>query len=245
MLEIKIDAEDKLVTVHPTGALSKEDFSELTAKVNDFINTHDVVPNLLIVAKSFPYWDSFAAMLAHAEFVKGHQKVVRKVAIVGDGFAFSVLPSFADHFVSAKVRHFAGDKMEQARQWAIAEEDHPGAFELIEGLPSDVIAFKVRGTITSQDYKEMLTPLVEERLKEHDKLKVLAVFDEDFGSFTAGAMWDDARLGFMHYADFSKIAIVSDITWIRGASKFFSPLMAAQLHVFDLNQLEDAKNWLA
>lgn len=245
MLEISIDAEDKLVTIKPSGALSKDDFAKLTDEVDGFINTRDVVPNLLIVAKSFPHWDSFGAMLAHAGFVRGHHKVVRKVAIVGDGLAFSTLPSLADHFVSAKVRHFASDKIEQARKWAMEEDDHPGAFELIEGLPSDVIAFKVKGTITSQDYTSVLTPLVEERLKQHEKLKVLAVFDKEFGSFSSGAMWDDARLGFLHYLDFSKIAIVSDIGWIRGAAKFFSPLMPAQLHVFDVDQLDDAEKWLA
>lgn len=245
MLDIDIDADTNLVTLKPTGALSEDDFAQLKETVDGYINEKDAVPNLLITPEGIPHWSSLQAMLAHAQFVRGHHKLVRKVAVVSDNVALSMLPSVADHFVSAKVRHFATDKVDQARKWATEEDDHPDAFEPIDGLPSDVIAFKVKGTVTSQDYETMLTPLVEERLKQHDKLKVLCVMDDDFGSFTAGAMWDDARLGFMHYSDFAKLALVTDIGWVRTATKFFAPLIPSEVHVFDLDQLDNAKAWVS
>ncbi|MEZ5449238.1 MAG: STAS/SEC14 domain-containing protein [Thiolinea sp.] len=85
---------------------------------------------------------------------------------------------------------------------------------------------------------------MKEKLERHDKLNLLAVLGDEFGSYTAGAMWDDARLGFMHFTDFGKIALVTDIGWLRTSCKLLAPLMPAELQVFDEAQLEEAKGWV-
>ena len=118
MLEINMDRGENLVTVKPTGPLAKEDFERLSEAVDGYINTNDLVPNLMIVAESFPYWESFRAFLAHIRFIRTHHKIVKKVGIVGDSFALSSLPAIADHFVSAEVRHFAHNERDEARRWA-------------------------------------------------------------------------------------------------------------------------------
>ena len=81
-------------------------------------NVNDLVPNLMIVADSFPYWESFTAFIAHARFIRTHHKIVKEIAVVGDSFALSSLPAIADHFVSAEVRHFAHNERDEARRWA-------------------------------------------------------------------------------------------------------------------------------
>ena len=142
------------------------------------------------------------------------------------------------------MRHFPEEKIAAAREWVRADDDHPGRFEEIEGLPSDVVALKVSGIVTSQDYRDMLVPLVEAKLKNHDKLKFLVVVDDDFISYSPEATWDDARFGFSHWADFGRIAVVTDIGWIRTATRLFAPLMPAELHIFALDEVEDAKSWI-
>jgi len=52
----------------------------------------------------------------------------------------SVLPAFVDHFVAAKVRRFPEGRLDEAREWLREPDDHPGAFEIIAGLPADVVA---------------------------------------------------------------------------------------------------------
>ena len=118
MLEINVDRDENLVTVKPTGPLAKEDFERLSEVVDGYINVDDLVPNLMIVAESFPYWESFTAFFAHARFIGAHLKIVKKIAVVGDSFALSNLPAIADHFVSAEFRHFARNDLDQARKWA-------------------------------------------------------------------------------------------------------------------------------
>jgi len=136
------------------------------------------------------------------------------------------------------------EKIAAAREWVRDDDDHPGRFETIEGLPGDVVALKVSGIVTSQDYRDMLVPLVEAKLKAHDKLKFLVVIDDDFVSYSPEAAWDDARFGLGHWADFGRIAVVTDIGWIRTATRLFAPLMPGELHIFALDELEDAKRWI-
>lgn len=243
MIDIDFSAPN-VVTVTPEGALSADDFTQLTTTIDRYLHETERVPNLVIHVGKLPHWDSFRALSKHLHFVRDHQQLVGKIAIVGDNFAVRTLPLLMDLFVSAKVRHFSEARFAEARQWAEVTEDHPGKFESIEGFPLDIVAIRARGIITGQDYRDMLVPLVEKRLASHDRIKLLFVLDGDFDSYSAAAAWDDARFGLRHAGDFTKIAIVTDIGWIRHGARIFAPLMKADVRVFEVAELEDAKSWI-
>ena len=235
---------DDVVALSPQGALTEEDFDRVARAIDSHINDRDAVPNIHVHDRGIPHWASLSAMSRHFHLVKEHEKLVKKVAVVGDVGLLAVLPALLDHFVGAKVRHFPEEKIAAAREWVHGDDDHPGSFETIPGLPGDVIALKVSGIITSQDYRDVLVPLVEAKLKDHDALKFLVMIDDDFISYSPEAAWDDARFGFSHWADFGRIAVVTDIGWIRTATRLFAPLMPAELHIFSLDELENAKSWI-
>lgn len=242
---IDIDLSQPTVAVlKPEGALSAADFDALRAAIDGHINRTDIVPNLVIDASHLPHWDSLAALEKHLKFVRDHHRVVKKVAIVGDSPILSVVPALVDHFVGAKVRRFPTDKMAKAKEWANAVDDDPGRFDVIDDLPRDVVALKAVGIITAQDYRDTLVPLVEAKLKEHDKLKFLIVLGEEYATYAADAAWDDTRFGIAHWGDFSRIALVTDIGWMTSATKLFAPLMGAEVAVFPVAELEEAKSWI-
>ena len=122
MLDIKIDRDLNLVTLKPLGRLSVSDFVRLTELVDGYIGQSNTSPNILIIANNFPNWDSFKAFSAHIKFVRDHHRLVKKIAIVGDGPVLSVLPSIGDHFVKATVKHFAGDQLDEGRSWVTADD---------------------------------------------------------------------------------------------------------------------------
>ena len=107
-----------------------------------------------------------------------------------------------------------------------------------------MIYVEAKGTITAQDYEQNLIPVIEEKLKTHDHLNILFVAGDDFKTFTPGAIWDDAKFGLMHLTDFQRIAIVTDVDWLEAGAKFFGPLVPGRLHVFDLDELDEAKDWV-
>jgi hypothetical protein len=244
MLETEIDEKNNIFVVTPKGTVSEADFEGLGATVNDYINRTDQAPSIVLDAAGLPHWKNSAALFAHMKLVRDHHKLISKVALVSDSTTLSIMPALVDHFLDAKIRHFPQSKLEEAKSWASLVDPQGSSLKMMDGMPSDVIAYEVAGTLTSKDYDEVLTPLVNEKLKTHDKVKILVVLGDAFDGATPMAMWDDARLGFGHLTGFSKLALVSDIGWIRQAAKLFAPLFPAQTHVFALDELDDAKAWI-
>jgi hypothetical protein len=119
MIEYNLDTAHSILLVHPKSALDKNDFAELTKAVDPQIEATGDLAGLIIDAPSFPGWDSFGTMVTHLRFVQDHHKRVKKVALVTDSHIGDVAERLASHFVAAKVRHFPGEQLEQARQWII------------------------------------------------------------------------------------------------------------------------------
>jgi len=131
------------------------------------------------------------------------------------------------------------------RERAATEDTRSGHFVTLDGYPRNVVAIRAEGTITREDYEEVLIPMVEEKIGILGKIKLLYWCGEEFKGFSAGAMWDDARLGMMYLGDFLKIAVVSDIEWVCKSVKLFAPLVRTSVHVFHNADIEDANRLIA
>ena len=243
MIDIDLSDPD-IVTASPRGALSAGDFDALAKAFDARAHDSGRAPNLVIRLDGLPHWDSLGALTRHFEFAREHQKVVAKVAVVGDSPLLSIVPEIADQVVKAKVRRFPAAKLAEAKAWARTAGDDPGRFETIEGLPDDVVALRAIGIITAQDYRDTLIPLVEEKLKAHGKIKSLIVLDDDFTSYTGDAVWSDTTFGVGHIRDFSRVAMVTDVPWIIKTARLFRPLMPFAFEIFPLAELDKAKDWI-
>ncbi len=120
-----------------------------------------------------------------------------------------------------------------------------GYFEILDGFPADVIAVSAHGHIGREDYEDKLIPFVEGVIGKEGKVRLLYVVGPDFEGFSAGAAWDDAKLGLMHLGDFTRVAVVTDIDWIRMGMKMFAPMMRGPVRVFAYSDLDKAKDWIA
>lgn len=120
-----------------------------------------------------------------------------------------------------------------------------GNFEILGGMPADVLAIEARGKITRADYETVLIPEVTRRTRTQGKVKLLYLLGERFEGYTAGAAWDDAKLGILHLGDFARVAVVTDVDWIRMGVKMFAPMLSAPVHLFHTAELQSAKAWIA
>ena len=116
--------------------------------------------------------------------------------------------------------------------------------ELIQGMPDSVVAVKASGKVTGEDYDGLLIPIIEGKLRSHDKIRVLYVMGPDFDGFTAGAMWDDAKIGLKHLTAYERVAMVTDVNWIACAVKFFAFMIPCPTRIFGNDRLSEAKAWL-
>lgn len=112
----------------------------------------------------------------------------------------------------------------------------------IADLPDGVIGVEASGTITADDYREVVQPLVSEA-KTSGKMRLLYVYGEV--DITAGGAWQDAKTGISNWTSFDKIAIVTDEDWIEHSIKAFGWIMPGEVKVFDDDDRDDAVRWLA
>lgn len=117
MIDYEMDTAHSVLQVRPKSALDKDDFVELAKVVDPQIEATGGLAGLIIDAPGFPGWDSFGAMVTHFRFVRDHHKRVKKVAVVTDSHIGDVAEHLGSHFVSAAIRHFPADQIEQARRW--------------------------------------------------------------------------------------------------------------------------------
>ena len=117
--------------------------------------------------------------------------------------------------------------------------------EKIKNLPENVIGFNAKAQVTGKDYEKILIPLVEEKLKKFAKLNLLYHLGDEFEKFEPRAMWDDTKVGLMHLCSWNKIAVVTDVSWIRGTSKVFSLMIPAHVKIFANKDLDEAVRWVS
>ena len=245
MLKITDDKAHNCLVLEPTGPLTQRDLDALTERFDERVSETDRVPNLVIRAGGFPAWADFAALLKHLRFIREHHRLVERVAIVSDARALDLAPRLARRFVSADVRHFPAAGFEAALAWVGEAPADASHVTVMEDLPDDVLGLSVAGVVTARDYAETIVPLIEAKLARHEKIRLLYRIGPEFEAYTPGAVWSDAMVGVKHLTGFSRVAVVSDIGWIRHAVRAFAPLMPAEVQVFGDDALAEARAWVS
>ena len=113
--------------------------------------------------------------------------------------------------------------------------------ELIEGLPKNVVGISVRGRVTRQECHDVLTPAVEQSLKWRDKMRLYYEINSRF----PGAAWDDLDLGIDHATRCERIAIVTDIAWVRLTVRAIRFLIPGEIRVFATIEAPEGRAWIA
>jgi SpoIIAA-like len=117
--------------------------------------------------------------------------------------------------------------------------------EKIPNLPDNVLGFTAKGTVTANDYESVIIPAVEALFSRHHKVRFLYHLGEDFSGFEFAAMWDDTKLGLRHLKGWERMAVVSDVEWIRGAIRVFGLAIPGHVRVFHNSELSEATRWIS
>jgi SpoIIAA-like len=112
--------------------------------------------------------------------------------------------------------------------------------ELIEGLPGNVVGIAVSGRLTMQDCQDVLVPAMQRSLKRHDKIRLYYELNSRF----PGAAWDDFELGLEDLSRCERVAIVTDIGWVRLTVKALRFLIPSEIRVFPTVQADEGRAWI-
>ncbi|HTO44826.1 MAG TPA: STAS/SEC14 domain-containing protein [Burkholderiales bacterium] len=116
--------------------------------------------------------------------------------------------------------------------------------EKIPDLPDNVLGFAAKGTVTAKDYETVIIPQVETMFSRQNKVRFLYHLGEDFSGIDAAAAWDDTKLGLRHLTGWERVAVVSDVGWIRSAVRIFGLVIPGRVRVFHNRELGEAKRWI-
>ena len=100
--------------------------------------------------------------------------------------------------------------------------------QILPGLPDNVIGVEAIGEIDDDDYEDVLMPAIEDRLRRHDKIRLLYVLGDQFDGYDDEAVWADAKLGFKTFNSHDRMAIVADATSVRRTIRAFGWLIPAR-----------------
>ncbi|MBS0519545.1 MAG: STAS/SEC14 domain-containing protein [Proteobacteria bacterium] len=116
--------------------------------------------------------------------------------------------------------------------------------KILQGFPDNVIAFSAEGRVTRRDYDEVLIPKVKEALQRHDRIRCYYELGAGFSEIDAGAAWEDFVLGLEHLTRWERVAVVTDVDWIRIAVNLFRFLIPGMIQVFPAGQAAEARRWI-
>ena len=116
-LEFELLEDEGILILAPRGPLVAGDFERMTAVLDPWLETGRRLNGLVIDAEHFPGWDDLRGLISHVRFVKDHQSRVRRVAFVSDDRLLNAMPAIAGRFVSAEVRTFEEEQLDDALAW--------------------------------------------------------------------------------------------------------------------------------
>ncbi|MFF9481856.1 STAS/SEC14 domain-containing protein [Streptomyces sp. NPDC014733] len=112
-------------------------------------------------------------------------------------------------------------------------------------VPDGVDAVKAIGTVSKDDYRTVVEPLIDDARREGRRIRLLCEIGPEFTSFTPGAAWEDLKVGMGAMRLFEGCAVVTDAGWIRESTRLSSFLAPCPVRVFGCQERDEALRWLA
>jgi SpoIIAA-like len=113
----------------------------------------------------------------------------------------------------------------------------------LEDLPTGVIGFEASGTLKAEDYRDVIVPALE-RASSSGEVRFVIVIPE-FDGMSGGALWEDLKLGIENLRAWKRIALVTDIEWMKHVTRLFGWMTPGELRQFPLARRADAIAWAA
>ena len=116
--------------------------------------------------------------------------------------------------------------------------------EHLSNFPDDVLAFVCKGRVTKADYDSVLVPAVLKALEKQKRVRLYYETAADFSGIDPGAMWEDFKVGMGHLTRWERVALVTDVEWIKQTMRFFSFLIPGAMKSFPTSEAAQARAWI-
>ncbi|MXO04500.1 STAS/SEC14 domain-containing protein [Flavobacterium sp. HBTb2-11-1] len=111
--------------------------------------------------------------------------------------------------------------------------------------PGNVAAFRAKGTVTAEDYKNVLAPEVTKLAERINEINFFFAIDTDIENFTAAAWMQDALLGLKNLGKWNRAAIVTDSSRAISFTNGFSYLVPGEFRGYKKKDFHEALRWVS
>jgi hypothetical protein len=120
--------------------------------------------------------------------------------------------------------------------------------EPLQDMPEGTIGFRATGRVTRDEYRDVLLGPMRDAAEAGDVRMVFAI-GPGFEKFEIGALAQDTKsgvtLGLGHPHAWKRTALVTDVDWIAKALHMFAWLTPGEVRLYQPDELQDAKQWVA
>jgi len=119
--------------------------------------------------------------------------------------------------------------------------------EHIGDMPAGTTGLRASGKLSKADYRDVLEPTLRAAVAAGG-LRLLFVLT-DFHGLEPGAWIEDVKTGLevsvRHHSAWKRFALVTDVDWVAKSTRMFTWLIPGEVRIFDLDELDQARAWLA
>jgi hypothetical protein len=119
--------------------------------------------------------------------------------------------------------------------------------ERIEAMPAGAFGLRASGKLSVEDYREVLEPALADAVASGAVRLVFVL--TDFDGVAPGAWIEDVKTGLRtwvrDHGAWQRMALVTDVEWVAKAMRAFAWMAPGEVRTFELDQLEEAKAWVA
>ena len=119
--------------------------------------------------------------------------------------------------------------------------------DYLSDMPEGTLGVRVSGRVSREDFRN-LEPVLR-KTAEAGEVRIVEVIGPDYEGLEPSAVFEDLRVGLeffiAHHAALKRVAIVTDTEWIVRAIHLFVWMVPGEVRVFGLEELEQAKDWVA
>ena len=110
-------------------------------------------------------------------------------------------------------------------------------------MPAGVIGFEASGKLEADDDRNVILPALVPAA-ESGEVRILIVFRE-FQGMSGGAVWQDLKVGVEHLRAWKRIALVTNIEWMRHMTDLFGWMTPGETRTFSWSSGVAAVTWVA
>jgi hypothetical protein len=117
--------------------------------------------------------------------------------------------------------------------------------ELLEDFPPHVAAYKASGSVSKEEYRQVVMERVNKVAAQYGVINFLVRLETSMDNYSIGAFMNYIKISFQHFSKWNRMAIVTDEQWLRQAYRVLGYLVHGEIRCYPLNEYDTAKQWVS